>query len=71
MTTQEIAMQVRQLSHTAKDGGQAREAEVLELIAQGFDSNHSDIIVHLLRSVREAYLAGQRDCAKHSGCFRG
>ncbi len=70
MTALDLATRVKQLSQEAQTSGRAREAEVLDLIAQGFEQDHADILAPLLRSVREAYFAGQRNCAKNSRCFQ-
>jgi hypothetical protein len=67
MTAHEVAQRVKQLAHEAHEAGNRTESEILELIAQGIDREHSDIIARLLRGVRDAYMAGRQDQLKAGG----
>jgi hypothetical protein len=67
MTPHEVAQRVKHLAHEAHEAGNRTESEVLELIAQGFDREHSDILARLLRGVRDAYMAGRQDQLKADG----
>ena len=70
MTAPEIVAQIKVLSQHAKESGQPSAAKVLDLLAYGIEQDHADIMARLLEGARDAYLAGQRDCAKHSGCYK-
>jgi hypothetical protein len=66
MTAQQVADRIKHLAHEAHQAGNQHEFEILELIAQGIERDHSDIMLRLLRGIRDAYNAGRTDQMKAS-----
>jgi hypothetical protein len=66
MTAQQVADRIKQLAHEAHQAGNQHESEILELTAQGIEREHSDIMLRLLRGIRDAYNAGRTDQMKAS-----